>query len=97
MLKNSETMERQMSYLKLHYMSKNYDETVQQALKEKWSHVDYLSSLIEGEAAARWDRSTQRRVTLARFPVIKTVEQFKWSWPHNINLHSALLEQRFLN
>ena len=85
MLKNTETMEQQMSYLKLHYMSENYDETVQQALKEKWSHVDYLSSLIEGEAAARWDRSTQRRITLARFPVIKTVEQFKWSWPHNIN------------
>ena len=85
MLKNTETMEQQMSYLKLHYMSENYDETIQQALKKKWSHVDYLSSLIEGEAAARWDRSTQRRVTLARFPVIKTVEQFKWSWPHNIN------------
>ena len=85
MLKNSETMEQQMSYLKLHYMSENYGETVQQALKEKWSHVDYLASLIEGEAAARWDRATQRRVTLARFPVIKTVEQFKWSWPHNIN------------
>ena len=29
MLKNSETMEQQMSYLKLHYMSENYDETVQ--------------------------------------------------------------------
>ena len=74
-----------MSYLKLHYMSENYDETVQQALKEKWSHIDCISSLVAGEAAARWDRSTQRRVTMARFPVIKTVEQFKWSWPTNID------------
>ncbi|MCK5681140.1 IS21-like element helper ATPase IstB [bacterium] len=85
MLKNSETMEQQMSYLKLHYMSENYDETVQQALKEKWSHIDCISSLVAGEAAARWDRSTQRRVTMARFPVIKTVEQFKWSWPTKID------------
>ena len=85
MLKNTETMEQQMSYLKLHYMSENYDETVQQALKEKWSHIDCISSLVAGEAAARWDRSTQRRVTMARFPVIKTVEQFKWSWPTNID------------
>lgn len=85
MLKNTETLEQQMDYLKLHYMAENYDKTVQQALKEKWSHIDCISSLVAGEAAARWDRSTQRRVISARFPVIKTVEQFKWSWPHNIN------------
>jgi len=85
MLKNSETLEQQMDYLKLHYMAENYDKTVQQALKEKWSHIDCLSSLVAGEAAARWDRSTQRRITMARFPVIKTVEQFKWSWPTNID------------
>ncbi len=85
MLKNTETLEQQMDYLKLHYMAENYDKTVQQALKEKWSHIDCISSLVAGEAAARWDRSTQRRVTMARFPVIKTVEQFKWSWPTNID------------
>ena len=85
MLKNTETLEQQMDYLKLHYMAENYDKTVQQALKEKWSHIDYLSSLVAGEAAARWDRSTQRRITMARFPVIKTIEQFKWSWPRNID------------
>lgn len=85
MLKNTETLEQQMDYLKLHYMAENYDKTVQQALKEKWSHIDCLSSLVAGEAAARWDRSTQRRIGMARFPVIKTVEQFKWSWPTNID------------
>ena len=85
MLKNTETLEQQMDYLKLHYMAENYDKTVQQALKEKWSHIDCISSLVAGEAAARWDRSTQRRVISARFPVIKTVEQFKWSWPTNID------------
>jgi DNA replication protein DnaC len=85
MSKSTETLEQQMDYLKLHYMAENYDKTVQQALKEKWSHIDCLSSLVAGEAAARWDRSTQRRVTSARFPVIKTVEQFNWSWPRNID------------
>ena len=85
MSKSTETLEQQMDYLKLHYMAENYDKTVQQALKEKWSHIDCLSSLVAGEAAARWDRSTQRRITMARFPVIKTFEQFRWSWPRNIN------------
>jgi DNA replication protein DnaC len=85
MLKNTETLEQQMDYLKLHYMAENYDKTVQQALKEKWSYIDCLSSLVAGEAAARWDRSIQRRITMARFPVLKTFEQFKWSWPRNID------------
>ena len=80
MLKNTETLEQQMEYLKLHYMTENYDKTIKQAVKEKWTHIDCLSSLVAGEAAARWDRSTQRRIT-----VIKTVEQFRWSWPRNID------------
>ena len=33
----------------------------------------------------RRDRSIERRIRLARFPVIKTLDQFKWSWPKNIN------------
>ncbi len=85
MLKNTETLEQQMGYLKLHYMAENYDETVKQAVKEKWTHIDCLSSLVAGEAAARWDRSNQRWVTSVRFPVIRTVEQFRWSWPRNID------------
>lgn len=31
------------------------------------------------------DRATQRRIRTARFPVIKTLEQFRWTWPKTIN------------
>jgi len=47
--------------------------------------VDYLERLVEGEAAMRRDRFIERKVRLARFPVIKTLDQFTWSWPKNIN------------
>ena len=47
--------------------------------------MQYLETLIEGEAHLREDRRTQRRVTLARFPVLKTLDQFNWSWPKKIN------------
>lgn len=33
----------------------------------------------------RRDRSTQRRIRMARFPVIKTLDQFDWTWPKKIN------------
>jgi DNA replication protein DnaC len=31
------------------------------------------------------DRATERRIKAAHFPVIKTLEQFDWSWPRKIN------------
>src|SRR5208282_5264753 len=50
-----------------------------------WSHIDYLARLIEGEAAARHDRTILHRIKAARFPVIKTLESFRWDWPKKIN------------
>jgi hypothetical protein len=33
----------------------------------------------------RRERSVQRRIQQAHFPMIKTAEQFQWSWPTTIN------------
>ena len=63
----------------------HFESLAQQAGAEQWSHVDYLARLIEGEAQAREDRSIQRRIGLARLPVLKTLDQFQWSWPTKIN------------
>lgn len=38
-----------------------------------------------GEVNARRDRSIQRKIRIARFPVLKTLDQFQWSWPKKIN------------
>jgi DNA replication protein DnaC len=57
----------------------------QQAATEQWSHLDYFAPLVEGEAHRREERSIRRRIRLARFPVLKTLEQFLWSWPRKIN------------
>jgi DNA replication protein DnaC len=44
-----------------------------------------LARLLEGEADLRRDRATRSRLRLARFPVIKTLEQFRWDWPTRMN------------
>ena len=44
-----------------------------------------ICRLAEGEATLRRDRATKSRIRLARFPVIKTVEQFRWDWPTRVN------------
>jgi DNA replication protein DnaC len=55
------------------------------AAEKQWSHVDYLARLVEGEAQMRRDRSIARRIKMARFPVLKSLEEFDWSWPKKIN------------
>jgi len=78
-------VEHHLSYLKLAFMAQHYTELATQAAQKMWPHVDYLARLVEGEAHLRRDRATQSRIRLARFPVIKTLEQFRWDWPTRIN------------
>ena len=74
-----------LSYLKLPFMAQHYDELAKQAATKQWSHVDYLTTLTQGEVDLRRDRATQNRIRQARFPVIKTLDQFRWDWPTVIN------------
>jgi IstB-like ATP binding protein len=78
-------VEHHLTYLKLSFIAAQYAELAKQAAHKAWPHVDYLARLVEGEADLRRDRATQSRIRLARFPVIKTLEQFRWDWPTRIN------------
>ena len=45
----------------------------------------YLRRLIEGQYNHQLQRRVEARIKSARFPVLKTLEQFNWSWPKKIN------------
>jgi len=83
--KNLESLDDQIKYLKLSFMREHHESLADTAAKEHWSHLQYLSALIEGEASLRRDRSVQRRIQTARFPVIKTLDQYQWTWPKKVN------------
>jgi DNA replication protein DnaC len=72
-------------YLKLSYFQEHHQALAQEAAEKNWPPQDFLSRLVEGEALRRQDRATQRRIQTARFPVIKSLEQFNWTWPKKIN------------
>jgi DNA replication protein DnaC len=78
-------LDQHWSYLKLSFMAQHYNELAQQAATKQWSHLDYLTTLTQGEADLRRDRATHNRIRQARFPVIKTLDQFRWDWPTVIN------------
>jgi len=71
--------------LKLACIAQHYGELATQAAGKQWSHGEDLARLLEGEAHLRRDRATHTRIRQARFPVIKTLEQFRWDWPTQIN------------
>jgi len=71
--------------LSLTTIAQHYEELGREAAREGLAHVEYLRRLAEAETAARYERSVQRRTKAARLPVLKTLEQFDWSWPKKIN------------
>jgi DNA replication protein DnaC len=89
----SHEVEQYLRALKLAFIAEHYGELAQQAAHKQWSHLDYLGQLVEGEALLRQDRATKNRIRLARFPVLKTLDQFRWDWPTQIN--RALIQHHF--
>jgi DNA replication protein DnaC len=75
----------QLSYLKLPYIRENHEAGARIAAEKQWTHLHYLAEMIRGEANLRKDRTIKRRIRAARFPVVKTLEMFNWSWPKKIN------------
>ena len=71
--------------LSLTTIAQHYEDLGREAAHEGLGHVEYLRRLVEAEAAARYERSVHRRTQAARLPVLKTLEQFDWSWPKKIN------------
>ena len=74
-----------LRHLSLTTIAQQYEDLSRSAAREGLGHVEYLRRLAEAEAAARYERSVHRRTQAARLPVLKTLEQFDWTWPKKIN------------
>src|SRR5258708_12257386 len=86
MTPNDQTrLETQLQRLQLRHFKSHYQTAADKAAGQQRSHVDYLAQLADGETALRENRSIERRIRNARFPVLKTLEDFQWSWPKKIN------------
>jgi len=82
---NDQRLREHLQYLKLSAIMDHFESEAKVAADKHLSHVEYLTRLIESEADLRRDRSVIRRIKLARLPVIKTIDEFDWSWPKKIN------------
>jgi len=96
---NPDDLRRRLDELKLPYMRDHVEDLVRQAAAGQWPHTQFLARLLEGEAALRHDHARARRIKDAGFPVLKTLEQFDFTWPTKINRQAVqnLFRLRFVH
>ena len=71
--------------LRLMWSVENHEELATEAARKGWSHHQFLQRLMEGEWNRLHGNRVARRIQQARFPVLKTLDQFDWNWPKKIN------------
>ena len=57
-----------------------YRSLIRRAESEQWSYGDFLSVLVSEEVAHRYQTRIQRLTRRARFPFLKTVEEFDFTF-----------------
>jgi DNA replication protein DnaC len=83
---NTETqLNEQLAALKLVAVAEQYAPLATEAAHQQWSHVDYLARLLDNEIQRRHQLAIERRIAAARFPCLKTLDSFDWTWPKKIN------------
>jgi DNA replication protein DnaC len=83
-------LQQNLDYLGLTRIATTYRDHLAQAAKANHSHLELLDAVIADEAAGRFDRRVKRRVSRARFPVLKTIDAFDWDHPKRIDRQRAL-------
>jgi len=85
---NDPTYARVQSYLqrlKLPRMAERLDSVAEGAAQKSWTYVDFLDHLLETEVSARYERDVAMKTKLAHFPIIKTLDQFDFSFQPSID------------
>ena len=91
-------VQEQLAKLKLDRMAAVLDRLAADAAKEEWPYVSFLDRLLEEEVATRLARSVEMRTKLARFPFLKTLDQFDFAYQPSVDerLVRELASLRFL-
>jgi DNA replication protein DnaC len=77
-------LEAGLKRLHLPTVRRVYLELQEQAEKEGWSYRDFLSRLVGEELAHRTETRISRATSKARFPFIKTIEEFDFTFQTSV-------------
>lgn len=84
-------LKEQLKKLALYTIAGIFEEEAKKAAKTKLSYTGYLQKLVEEEILSKTDRSINARIAKAKFPQIKTLEGFDFSF--QLELNEALIRE----
>ena len=74
-----------LSKLKMEHLTDQLDTVCEEAAKRELDYKGFLAAALSTEWKGRYQRGVQSRVKLARFPWIKTIEQFDFDFQPSID------------
>lgn len=86
-----ERLRGQLKRLSLHTIAQIFEEEAVKASKSEISYMAFLGRLIDEEIVAKTDRSINARVSKARFPMMRTLEEF--DFPFQPSLSAARMRE----
>jgi len=78
-------LQASLARLKLTRVPDCLDQLAEVAVKEQWTYVEFLERLLDTEVNARVERDVLMKTRLARFPFVKTLDQFDFSFQPALN------------
>jgi DNA replication protein DnaC len=84
-LQAPQTLAEALVYLRLVETARTWRQECVRASKEEWSFEKLLTHLVLEEARAWWEKTVSYRVSSARFPAVKTIDNFDFGHPKKCN------------
>lgn len=81
---NEATLETYLRHLRLPTARRRYQELEQQAVAEQWSYGEYLERVAGEELADRRERRIAQVTRRAKFPFLKTLEEFDFNFQTSV-------------
>jgi DNA replication protein DnaC len=95
----SNQIEQYLKTLSLHRIRETYNQEADNAAQTKLSYQDYLHRLLENQVLNKIERSINRKMQVAGFPQLKSLEEFDFTYQPKINekLIRELASLQFIN
>ena len=78
-------IQENLKQLKLYKTYEHLESLLEEASKENLSYSDFLDQMLTQEVAAKKEKNIAMRTALAKFPFIKTLESFDFSFQPSID------------
>ena len=76
----TQPLDTRLRRLRLGWMAQAFEAVNAESIKAKHSFLEFLEGLVDGELAARDNKGLMKRIKAARFPVVKTIEDFDFDF-----------------